>query len=183
MKKIIPFAFLSFLSISAMAEGLGSDSRVSQLREKITSALSIQKNTTSTIIDVVTNHIDTTDDWALAYRTGSDIYGDDYKNQKIKFFSVIIAKNGRTIIDSLSYNPETKQLILSEVENIVMSISSGVEDSEELSQNEEYAKLSESKNYAVFSKKGYLEDVAFSVNNSTQAIIKSYSNMFKETIK
>jgi hypothetical protein len=183
MKNIILFLLFCGFGMPAAAESLAEDSTVVQLREIITTALSLNKNTPSTAIDIVTKHIDTTDDWAVKYMTGSELYGDDYDKKTMKYFSVIITKNGRTIVDNLAYDSKSKQLILSEVESMVLNINTGVENSKNMAEDEKYVKISESSGHTIFHKKGYLEDVAFTVNNSTQAILKSYSNLFTETIE
>jgi hypothetical protein len=166
----------------AHAEPLGGSTKVAEFRAKMCTALGMGSTTTSKLLDIVSRHIDSTDEWSLKYLTGNDIYGADEKNKAIRYFMTIIVKNGRTIVDTLAYDTKTGQLILSEVENIVMSINAGIEDSKKLADDSAYSKISESKSSAIYHKKGYLQEVAFSVNTNTNAIVKTFTDTFHETV-
>lgn len=182
MKKFLLVLIVLCLSATAQAQSLADGSKVIEFRNKVTNALGMKTGTPSKLLDVVCAHIDTANDWSLKFLTGNDLYGDENKNKTIRYFMVIIVKNGRTVVDTLSYDLKSGQLILTEVENIVLSISAGVADSKKMSSDSAYEKVSESTNSAIFHKKGYLQEVAFSVNNSTNAVVKTYSDTFYEVV-
>jgi hypothetical protein len=170
------------LSGTVHAESLGGDSKVVEFRNKLTTALGMRPGTPSKLIDIICRHIDTTGEWSYKFQSGADIYGDEHTNKTIRYFMVLIVKNGRTVVDTITYDPKSGQLILSEVENIVLSISAGVDDAKRMAADPAYEKMSESKTSAIYHKKGYLQEVAYSVNNSTNAIVKTYSDTFHETV-
>ncbi len=120
---------------------------------------------------------------SLKYMTGNDVYGASTAAKTIRVFTVVIIKDGRTFIDNFSYDPTSGQMILAEVENIVLPVTTGVENSKKMAADEKYEKVSESSSSAIYHKKGYLEDVAFSVNNETNAMIKTYSSLFYDTVR
>jgi len=179
---IAPLALL-LVSSPALAEPLGGGSKVLQLREKIATALSLPAGVKADLLDVVVKHIDSTGDWSLKLMAGDDLYGAEQNAKAMRFFTVIIVKDGRTFIDSFSYEPHSGQMILTEVENLVLPITVGVENSKKMAADEKYEKVNEAATSAIYHKKGYLEDVAFSVNNETNAVIKTYSSVFYDTIR
>jgi hypothetical protein len=181
--KALLLVVMTVLCLSGRAQAqLAGETKVVEFRNRVTTALGLKPGTPSKLLDIVSAHIDTTNDWSLKYLTGNDLYGDEYKNKTIRYFMVIIVKDGRTVVDSLSYDLKSGQLILSEVENIVLSISAGIEDSKRMAGESKYEKVSESKSSAIFHKKGYLQEVAFSVNNQTNAIVKTYTDLFYEVV-
>lgn len=172
-----------FWSSRAVGEPLGGGSKVVQIREKVLGALGIGADVKADLVDIVVKHIDATGDWSLKYMDGDDIYGADKAAKPIRFFTVTLVKDGRTVVDTFSYSPQTGQMILSEVENIVLPITAGIDNSKEMAADAKYEKISEAASSAIYHKKGYLEDVAFAVNNRTNAVIKTFSSVFFDTLR
>jgi hypothetical protein len=181
---VLVAAMVAALGVSSVAEAetLGGNSKVAEFRGKICVALGLPPGTPSKLLDIVSKHIDVTGEWSLKFLTGQDLYGDEAKAKSLRYFMAIIVKNGRTIVDTLTYDLKTGQLILSEVENIVLGVTAGIEDSKKMGADSAYEKISESKSAAIFHKKGYLQEVAYSVNNNTNAIVKTYTDTFRETV-
>jgi hypothetical protein len=182
VNKVAIVLFAAVFPSQAVAEPLGGGTKVAQFRANITSALGLRADVKSELVDIVTKHIDSTGEWSLRYMTGKDLYGDQHLNKTIRYFTAVIVKDGRTVVDTLTYDSRSGQLILSEVENIVLSVAAGIDDSKKMEGDAKYEKISESASSTIFHKKGFLQDVAYSVNTKTNAIVKTYSDVFKETI-
>ena len=183
-----PFLLLFFFIPLLFAPLLHAEEAARQtptqiLQSRIVHGLGLPENVKSDAIRHVLDHTRKDTPWAGKIMSTDDLYGNRARRLPIRTVTLTMTRGGQTIIDTLSYNPRSGLLILSEVHTRALSIEQGVRETRRAKSDEKLVRVSESPTHAIFHIKGTSEDVAYSLDRKSRTMLRSQNILFSEILK
>ena len=185
MKKFI----ILLLAINLFAGTLGGGNaplseRQKEIKAVIYDFFELKADTKSGLVMNMLALLDENTEWYISWLNSPNIYEpEDLKKQNSKFISFFILRDGRIFNYVYIFDTKTKDLILNTTESITLKTDVATKDKDMESKKVGWSIDVKEDGYAHLRAQEYLSKIGYIVNSETNTIMKSFFDIYHETLK